>query len=62
MDTKKPWFSKTLILNLVVALCAMFIPSAASYIQAHPEGVTMGFAVVNMLLRLISKDAISLQD
>lgn len=60
MDSKKPWYSKTLIVNLVMALCAMFIPSAATYIQAHPEGVTLAFTGINMILRLITKDKVSL--
>lgn len=62
MDSKKPWFSKTLILNLVLALSAMFLPSVKDYIVAHPEGVTLAFTGLNMVLRLISKDTISLAD
>ena len=60
MESKKPWQSKTLIMNLVVAVCAMFIPQASSYISAHPEVVAAVFSGANILLRLISKDKIGL--
>lgn len=62
MDSKKPWQSKTLILNFVVAACALFAPGASAYISAHPEVVAGVFAGANIVLRLISKDKISLVD
>lgn len=59
---KKPIYSKTLWLNFIVALCAIFFPGAGSYIAAHPEVVLAVFSGLNILLRLISKDKISLGD
>jgi len=58
---KKPWLSKTLWINLIMAVSA-FIPVAHEYLVAHPEVVVIGFSVVNMLLRLVSKDQLSLVD
>lgn len=57
---KRPWLSKTLWMNLIMAICAMFLPSVSDFIAQNPE-VTMAFwSGVNFLLRLISKDQIQL--
>jgi len=61
MDTKKPWQSKTIILNTVLALAAMFYPPVATYISTHPEVVAGVFAVLNIILRFVSKDKIGLE-
>jgi uncharacterized membrane protein YadS len=62
MDKKKPWLSKTVWVNLIGALLALVYPPAGEWIAAHPE-VTMGlFAGLNVILRLVSKDKISLLD
>jgi len=62
MDTKKPWQSKTLLLNAIVALLAIFHPASAEFIAGHPGEVAISFSILNMLLRLISKDKISLSE
>lgn len=59
--TKAPWLSKTLILNLVMAVAA-FIPGVGTYIAAHPDIAMSVLAGVNFILRLVTKDKISLQD
>ncbi len=59
-ETKSPLLSKTLWVNLVVALAALFFPPAGAFIQSHPEVVLVVFSGVNMLLRLITKKEISL--
>lgn len=62
MDSKKPWLSKTVWVNLVAAILALVYPPAGEWIASRPE-VTMGlFAGLNVILRLISKDKISLLD
>jgi hypothetical protein len=43
-----------------MGLTAIFVPSVNTYMQAHPEVVTMIFTGVNVVLRLISKDKLSL--
>lgn len=55
----KPWFSRTLWINLLVAGSA-FIPTVGDFVKAHPDWVIMGFSMLNMGLRLITKDKISL--
>ncbi len=68
MDTKKPWQSKTVVINAilgVVAALSLFWPAAAgvpTWIQSHAEIIGAGWAILNVGLRLITKDAISLTD
>jgi hypothetical protein len=57
---KKPWLSKTLWLNAIVALGALFAPGVSEYIAAQPDVVVGVFAVVNMILRIVSKDKLSI--
>lgn len=59
---KKPWLSKTLWVNVVVAVAALAWPPAAEYIQQNPEIVMAAFAGLNVILRLVTKEKISLQD
>lgn len=60
---KKPWLSKTLWVNLIAAAFAFFPGLGVSvWIQAHAAEVTMIMAGINMLLRLITKDKVSIVD
>lgn len=61
-DVKKPWLSKTLWLNVIVAVLAIAVPSAKEFIQVHPELVVVGWSIINSVLRVVSKDSLSLQD
>ncbi len=45
METKKPWESKTLIINLVMAI-TVFFPGAQAFIAAHPSVVVDSLVVV----------------
>lgn len=58
---KYPWLSKTLWFNVIVGIAAFF-PPVQAFVQGHSEMIMMGFGLINMFLRLITKDAISLQD
>ena len=49
--------SKTAALNLVMAVAALF-PSVQAAVGQ--EGIVAGFTVVNILMRLISKDKVTL--
>lgn len=60
MDPKKPWLSKTLWINAIVAVAAIAYPPAAAYISAHPESVAIGFSIVNIVLRFVTKSEISI--
>ena len=60
MEPKKSYLSKTLIINLVTALAAMFYPPINEWVAAHPQELVIGFSVLNIGLRLITKDKIEL--
>ena len=62
MDSKKPWLSKTLWVNAIVAVSAMIYPPASEWVSAHPDVVVSVFAGINILLRLVTKDAIGLSE
>lgn len=59
---KSPLKSKTLWLNLIGALLALAYPPAQVWIQEHPDIVMASFAAINFCLRLITKDAIGLEE
>lgn len=59
---KKPWLSKTLILNFLVATLAIFWPAGKEFIATHGDITLAVFSGVNFLLRLITSDKISLED
>jgi hypothetical protein len=59
MESKKPWQSKTLWVNVILALSA-FIPGVHEALVAHPEYFTYGLIVINMALRLITKGSIQI--
>lgn len=59
MESKKAWGSKTVWTNLILAMAA-FVPPVQEYISGHPEMVAIGWSVINIMLRLISKDKIQI--
>lgn len=68
MDSK-PWYlSKTIILNLIVGLCAslaVVVPSLKSvsdWISSNASILGMFWAAANVALRFITKDKIGLSD
>lgn len=67
-DSKKPWESKTILLNSLMAVLgvvAVFWPAAGSattFLNAHAVEIGVAWSVLNVLLRTISKDKISLSD
>jgi hypothetical protein len=63
METsKKPWQSKTILLNFVVAASALFYPPVGEWIAAHPVEVASLFSLGNIVLRLVTKNAISISE
>lgn len=58
MSTKKPWFSKTLIVNAIMAVLA--VSGLGQKIDLSADQLGMALAGVNILLRLITKDKIGL--
>lgn len=67
-DSKKPWQSKTILLNAIVGLAgfvALFIPGAEGvkiFVDSNAVMIGTIWSVLNVLLRAVSKNAISLVD
>lgn len=49
--------SKTLWVNLALAIAAFF-PNIQAYISAHPDIFATGFAILNIVLRLVTKSGV----
>ena len=68
MESKKPWFSKTIIINAIAGLSialSPFIPALAGvnpFIQSHIAVIGSAWAMLNIIVRLITKNAVSLED
>ncbi len=63
MDTKPIYLSKTFwvqIIGLLVLLVGTKIPGVATFLQEQFVTVGTGWAVVNVLLRLITKDKVEI--
>lgn len=61
-SAKKPWQSKTIVLNFLMAAGALFYAPMAEWIAGNPGAVASAWAVLGILLRLVSKDKISLSE
>lgn len=59
MESKKPWQSKTLWINLIMAGLA-FVPAVQAVVT--PEVLGAVFGAVNAALRLTTKSGVSLKD
>lgn len=55
-NSKKPWQSKTLWVNLIMASVSFF-PAISGLV--NPEAVSTIFMVVNTILRFATKDKLS---
>ena len=68
MEVKRPWQSKSMVLNGVLGLlsaAALFMPGAeslAAWINGHAAEVGMAWGVLNIVLRAVTKDKIGLHD
>lgn len=67
-ESKKPYQSKTIIVNAImglIAVAAMFIPQAnnmATYMNNHASEIAMGWSILNIILRTITKDKVTLSE
>jgi len=61
METKKPWLSKTVWVNALMAGCA-FYPPAHAWMAANPTVFVAVWSTVGIGLRLITKNAVSLTE
>jgi hypothetical protein len=59
---KKPWLSKTLWMNAIMAVSALFLPGVGEWITAHPMEILYIVTGLNFLLRFVSKGKIQLSD
>ena len=57
---KSPFLSKTLWLNAIAGLSALLFPVVGEYISANPTLITTAWTVINLVLRLITKDKLTL--
>lgn len=57
-ESKKPWQSKTLWVNLIVAAAAFF-PAIGPYLT--PEVLGTVFLVANTVLRFVTKEKLSIK-
>lgn len=60
MESKSPWLSKTLWLNLVMAVLPFVAPPAKVLLEQNPEVFGVIVTGVNFLLRLITKQPIAI--
>lgn len=58
---KPALYSKTLWVNLISAALVLFWPAGNAYMVAHPEVVAGAFAVINVILRFVTKGPISIE-
>lgn len=58
---KKPWLSKTVWFNALVAGFA-FWPTGAQWVSENSATVLAGISMVGMLLRAFTKDKLVLKD
>ena len=59
---KRPWQSKTLWANLVLGLASFasaWFPAIGNFVSPSSVGVVMG--MVNMVLRMVTKDRIEMK-
>lgn len=67
-QSKKPWESRTIILNAVLGVLVAvieFIPAAktyADYIQSHGSEIAVFWSILAIVLRTLTKDKIVLRD
>lgn len=57
---KKPWMSKTLWANLILAAVAFFPVGPIAQIIT-PENISLVFGIVNTILRLVTDSKITLK-
>lgn len=68
MEGKKPWMSKSLWVNAVCGLClalSPFVPGLEkvhAFVQGHAVEIGVGWSVLNVVLRLVTKEKITLVD
>jgi len=68
VDSKKPWKSKTMLVAAVLGVLAglsnlfPWAKPVSDWINSHGMDITVGWSVLAMILRTVTKNAISLED
>lgn len=60
METKPAILSKTLWINAIIAVLAIFAPMASEFVKAHINEALIAVPIINIALRLITKGKIEL--
>lgn len=64
MDSAKPWYlSKTILVQLLGALAiiaGLFSPSIGDFIKNNFSEVGAAWAIINVILRMVTKDQLSI--
>lgn len=67
-NSKKPWQSRTILVNAIVGVAAALLPffpgmaAIGSFFSSHSSEVVVVWSILNILLRAITKDKVSLAD
>ena len=60
-ENKKPvYLSKTFWTNVILVVALPFLPESLKSLVSSPEALASIFAIINVALRLISKDKVTL--
>ncbi len=60
-EVKKPiYLSKTFWTNVILVVALPFLPESIKSLVSSPEALGSIFAIVNVVLRLVSKDKVTL--
>lgn len=60
MENKPAYLSKTLWVNVIVAILALAYPAGAEFVKGNESLVMAGFALVNIVLRLATKNGVQI--
>jgi len=65
MENKKPWLSKTILLNVIVAIAGILgmlgLPSVNTFVAANPDLILTILGGVGIVLRFVTKGAVELK-
>jgi hypothetical protein len=68
LETKKPWESRTLLVSALIGIAtaiSALVPQAqvvSDYINSHGTQIAIGWSLLATILRLVTKDKVSLRD
>lgn len=63
-NTKKPWQSKTVVINAIsglAAIVALFVPGAEAFAGKYAGEIVLALNAINLVLRITTKNKISIE-